>query len=246
MTIPLSRADLGTLSLLQRQLRKRLLGCSTLEVASQQFVDFLDENFADSVALTRLYALLPFRLLSDGEQMVARQVAADASSGALESTTPVLSLLGTRGTLPEWGDRRRSVGHRAIPLASASFTRSIPMVARMLSDLGADIDALSTPQLDTKLLIGGFNGLFYVADAASALDEQGRRIIPAIDFVREHGVRTVFGMGGRYFGDEAVVAIVFCRELVERYVAEHFALLIQQFKVSTTRIVGFGNIFSEG
>lgn len=245
MTLSLSGADFSLVSLLQRELRTRLVGCTSLADASQRFVDFLDETFPGSVALTRLYALLPFCLLDDDEQAVARQAAAKAAmTDSLASATPILSLLGTRGMMAEWSDRRRSRGHRAIPLTSAPLIRSIPMVSRMLSDLGADIDALSTPRLDTRLLVGGFNGLFYVADAATALDEQGRRIIPADDFVRDCGVRTVFGMGGTYFGGEAVVAIVFCREFVERYVAEDFAVLIQQFKVSTTRIVGFHGIFA--
>ncbi|MCA1665582.1 MAG: hypothetical protein LC659_15165 [Myxococcales bacterium] len=195
-----------------------------------------------SVALARLYATVPFGSLPrDDRTFVTTLVGEDAKR--VHSSTPVMSLLGTRGAAAEWNDRKRSNGHRAIPLIDSRFVDALPMVARMLTDLGVDAQLFDAPEVDTRRFIGGLNGLFYVEDARSAVDKKGRRIIPAETFVQKQGIRTVFGMGGSYLGGEIAVAIFFCKELVSREAAERFALLIHQFKLSTTQLVGFGKIF---
>ena len=85
--------------------------------------------------------------------------------------------------------------------------------------------------------MGGFNGVFYVADAATARDSQGRFIIPAQDFVAKYGVKTVFGLGGAYLGGALAACIVFAGEQLPRQQAERFAGLATPFKAATAELV---------
>jgi hypothetical protein len=106
----------------------------------------------------------------------------------LRDNTPVLSLVGTRRRQRDWNSRFDSQGHVGIPLASADFVDSIPMIARLLKELGPSIELAQ--DLDTAIVtqsIGSVVGLFYVDDARTAVDQNGRKIIAAHDFVLENG-----------------------------------------------------------
>jgi hypothetical protein len=62
-------------------------------------------------------------------------------------------------------------------------------------------------------------------------DERGRLIIPAADFVEEHGVKTVFGFGGSYPSTRTfVTTIVFCREAIARGTASELTTLGRDFR----------------
>jgi hypothetical protein len=112
------------------------------------------------------------------------------------------------------------------------------MVARLLKELGVDLSWLdAAPEVNARRMLGGFNGLFYVDDAASARDTQGRLIIPAQDFVAEEGVKTVFGMGGFYPDNTLVVIVVFAREHLRRSQVERLASLVTLFKGETFGLV---------
>ena len=57
--------------------------------------------------------------------------------------------------------------------------------------------------------------MFYVPDARTEVDEKGRPVISAQDFVEEHGIGTVFGFGGAYMLERSYLAMIFfCREAV--------------------------------
>jgi hypothetical protein len=91
--------------------------------------------------------------------------------------------------------------------------------------------------------IGQSAGLFFVENASSATDERGRKIIPAHDFVMDHGVGSVFGLGGAYSGDEILVVVTFCTEQFPKAVAERFLPLLTLFKSATSVTVSEGRIF---
>ena len=93
-------------------------------------------------------------------------------------------------------------------------------------------------------MLGGSNGTFYVPDAVSAVDDAGRHIIPGREFVRRHGVRSVFGMGGSYLDGTLAVAIIFTRELLDRVVVGRFPSFISTFKTATAELQAAGAIFS--
>ncbi|MBK7860754.1 MAG: hypothetical protein IPJ65_19555 [Archangiaceae bacterium] len=214
---------------------------SSMCQAADGFCALMTDTFA-SVVLARLFIVLPFGRLPPTEQRFV--TARLASSAKLSPTTPTLCLLGTRGLQAVWNDRLQSQGHLAIPLLDSESVRNSPMIARLLADLQIDLKALDTGMpIVTRKLLGGLNATFFVADAASAKDSQGRWVIPARDFAEQRGVRTVFGMGGSYVDGTLVVAICFCSELLERQVVDRFPSLISSFKMGTASLVSSGHVF---
>jgi hypothetical protein len=214
-----------------------------LENAAECVARQLYESYEATTALARVYAVMPYRDLAPSVTAFVDELAAKTSQ--LRPDTPVLTLLATHGTKPEWRDRKKSQGHVGIPLVSAEFVQAIPMVARLLKELGVDLAWLdAAPDLNARRLLGGFNGLFYVDDAATAKDSAGRLIIPAQDFVAEEGIKTVFGMGGFYPDNTLVVMIVFARESLKRSQVERFTSLISLFKGETFGVVRARRFFA--
>ncbi|MHC4166906.1 MAG: hypothetical protein ACYSWQ_08115, partial [Planctomycetota bacterium] len=79
---------------------------------------------------------------------------------------------------------------------------------------------------------------------AQAVDHQGRKIIPAQDFVEANDVKTVFGLAGGYpAGKMFVTAIVFCRETLEKTEAELFSPLLDAMTANTASLASTGAIF---
>ena len=222
-----------------RSVEQQVEQSGALEVAGTIVARELFEHFSGATALARVYAVVPYCDLDPEVTRFVDGLASGSSPPArLGPTTPVLTLLGTHGVKEEWCDRRKSAGHRVIPLVSAAFVQKIPMVARLLKELGVDLAWLDdSPDVSARRLLGGFNGVFYVDDAASAQDAQGRLIIPAQDFVAEQGIKTVFGMGGFYPDGTLVAIIVFAREHVTKTQVERLTSLISLFKGQTFGIV---------
>jgi hypothetical protein len=209
----------------------------SLEEAAGGFVECFARTF-ESLVLARMFLVTPLSALPISEQQLV------SPEGRLPPTTSVLSLLATRGRKPAWNQRTASAGHRNIALVSAERVAQAPMIAKLLGDLKLDLRGLDAGlPIATRQLLGGHNGTFFVPDAQTATDEQGRPIIsPA--FAEEHGVRTVFGMGGAYMDGTIVVAILFCDELLDRCVVERFPSFIGSFKTVTTRLVGQRRLFA--
>ena len=214
-----------------------------LEDAAQAFVRELTRRFPATL-LARVFIVLPLsKLPPDDRRFAAALVKNDR---ALDERTPVLSLLGTAGRKPEWCDRKLSKGHLAIPLLGASFVQGIPMIAKLLADLDVGLAGLDEGKtLDTRRLLGGRNGAFFVADARSSLDADGRSIIPSKDFVAAHSVRTVFGMGGAYVDGTLAVTVVFTSETIDRLIVDRFPSLISNFKMTTSALLTAGLVYRE-
>jgi hypothetical protein len=203
----------------------------------------LYDRFAPSVALVRLFATVPYMRLPDAERVFAEAIAAQ-STETLQPDTPVLVLLGTRGDEPEWNDRTKSSGHLAIPLISQAFVDEIPMLARLLTSIGFEADWGGTGRGFVTKSIANLNGVFFVDDARTALDERGRNIIPAASFVERYKIRSVFGIGGSYVSRHAyLAAMLFTRESMMRSNAMTFVPLIGSLKASTTRLINREQFF---
>ena len=218
-----------------------------LEDVAQELAQTLHAQFEDSIVLARVFITINFGSLPPANAEFVRDLAESAGATAgLRDATPVLSLIGTRGVEQEWNDRRRSKSHVGIPLISSTFVDDIPMISRLLKDLGVPLDWVDSqePEIIQKV-IGQSEGLFFVADAEFAKDAQGRRIIVAQDFVSDYRVKSVFGIGGAYPGDEIIVIVAFCRDAFPEPVAEHFLPLASLFKGQTAALVAQGLIFSE-
>lgn len=215
---------------------------TSVEEAAQGFATDFFERFS-TVILARMFLVLPFSSLPEEERgPLSLRMNGDRR---LSDKTPVLTLLGTAGRVATWNDRRRSVGHRTIPLLSSAHVQGIPMLTKLLADLEVDLAGLDDGKpIATRRLLGGRNAAFYVPDAAAALDDTGRNIIPAQDFVAENNVRTVFGMGGAYADGTLTVAVLFTTETLPREVVDRFPSVISNFKMATHQLLAKGSTFA--
>jgi len=216
---------------------------TSLEEAAQVLATALYTHFAESAILARAYVTVPFAALPPPTQAFVQ--ALPGAAAALTGTTPVLSLVGTQGQKVDWNDRRKSKQHAAIPLISAEFVDGIPMIARLLRELGVPLDWIDSH--DARRLvstIGSTVGLFYVEDAVRAMDDRGRKVIPAVDFVFAYDVKSVFGTGGAYSGGQMLVVVVFCRDPVARVTAQMFLPLVDLFKGKTGSLVAAAKVFA--
>jgi hypothetical protein len=220
-------------------------GCAhapTLEAAAQATVHAIFDGFSDSTVLVRLFATIPAEDLPPDVQAAADKLA------TIEPATPVLALLGTYGTETEWRDRHQSRGHAGIPLASSAFVSAIPMIARVLEELGTDLKSFDVVDRQPFVEAGLFkSGCFHVPDAGSAVDTRGRKVISAQDFVQRFGVVTVFGAGAAYLGTPlATTLICFTRDALEVEVGQAALTALSQFRALTQRLVNDKQIFSGG
>ena len=206
MLLTIEDEQLNTsLSGMRSEVRKAL----TLQDAAQRLMERFRSEFAESVVLARTYATLPFRLLPEGDKQFAV-----SRYGELAEETRVLSLLGTAGTEAAWGHRYGSRDHLCIPLLSEEAVAEMPMVAALIHQLGNSLSWYqSVTQSSSSDAFGMFTESFFVKDASTARDALGRLMIPAQDFVRESGVRSVFGVGGSFIDSGInLVCIIFSRE----------------------------------
>lgn len=232
---------------LARDVQRHTRGAASLEAAAQVFTKLLYDTFPDDIVLARVFLTVPYLgLCPDVRTAVDGLTHKTGIRDKMRDDTLVLSLLGTSGVEAAWNDRKRSAGHAGIPLATSDFIDAIPMVARLLRDLGVGLDWIDAR--DTSIVarsLGSSSGLFYVQDAVVAVDHLRRKIIAAQDFVARYGVKTVFGLGGGYLGTSSFLAsIVFCRTDIERVKVEPFMGLVNRIKVSTNDLAAQGRVFS--
>jgi histone H3/H4 len=217
-----------------------------LEEGAQELASVIHSRFDESVVIARVFFTVPFDSLPPANKVFVRKLAEGAGAGAqIKGTTPVLTLVGTHGVEEDWKDRRKSRGHAGIPLISSAFVGAIPMISRLLKELGVPMDWVDSHDSEIiKKAVRGTVGVFFVDDAAEAVDHEGRKIIAAQDFVRKYGVKSVFGIGEAYDNGQMLVMVVFCRDAFSRDVAERFVTLAGAFKTDTSSLVEQGKIFS--
>ena len=223
----------------------RVRGAGSIEEAADEFAKGLHLRFEESVALTRVFFTVRFGSLPEERQDFVRALA--RPSGAvmdLKSTTPVLSLVGSYGDQEDWKDLHKSRGHLGIPLISSDFVASIPMISRLLRELGVPLDWIDTHDSSViQKTLGESSSLFFVDDAGQAIDDRGRKIIAAEDFVSSYRIQSVFGIGGAYSDGEILVMVVFNHDRFGRESAEQFLPLATLFKSNTERLVAQRRIF---
>ncbi|HNT75099.1 MAG TPA: hypothetical protein PKH77_08780 [Anaerolineae bacterium] len=243
----ISASNTTSLAPVLEQVREKTKNLKYLENAAQRLTDILYEAFSDSIVLVRMFATAPYgKLPAPNQAFVTKLATTNGITSLINQEMLVLSLLGTRGSNAMWNDRRKSQGHIGIPLASATFIDKIPMMSRLLKDIGLNLDWIDSHDTDivTKT-ISGMSGVFYVRDAREAVDTQGRKIIAAQDFVTAQSVKTVFGLGGGYATSKTfLTVIVFCRETVNKTQAELFSPLVGLFKSNTIPLASSGAIFA--
>ena len=230
------------------KLRTRLdeeLQRTCLADAAQTFTDVLYEELQESAVLFRLFVTVPFASLGREEKDFAAELAeARGFADDLNDETRVVCLLGSAGTRAQWNDRHQSKRHLAVPLAQASFIQTIPLVARLMSDMNTGLDWVEKQKgrISVKSF-GTMARLLYVEDAATDKTSDGFSLIPDQDFVKENGVKTVVGLGGAYLNRSVVTVILFTNETIPRRSVEKFMPVINTFKVATMKLVAEGRVF---
>ena len=192
-------------------------------IASLLYEELVDERGAPACALVRVYKTHPYGRLPHDLRAFAGNVLGEVP----DDDVRCLTLLATRGALPAWNDRRLSAGHRAIPLPTVGFVEQLPMIAGLVGQLGLSVDEVVRPQ-QHKLpeLSQRSYGVFHVAEAA------GSTLLPAQDFVGEHGIRSALGFGGVLFSDDFYAVVLFAREPVSAQVADTIRVLSLAVRVA--------------
>lgn len=217
----LTTFDLGDVVECGAALRRFAETASSMEEVANEIVGYLyaelrDERNDPALALVRCFKTHPFGSLDGEQQKFARQM---GQGGGIDPQTRCLTLLATRGALPEWNDRRLSRGHVAIPLASERIVENAPMIARLITELGLEIGVVVRPTAESvgDLAQKSYN-VFHVPEA------EGSPYIPAqAEFVVPHGIRSVLGFGGMLPSGNLFAVIMFCRVPVPRVTADLFA-----------------------
>jgi hypothetical protein len=206
-----------------------------MEDAANRIVKYLYENITDPAtgsanALVRLYKTHPYSQLDAGLQQFAQGILGSTPPG----NTNCLTLLGTIGDNDQWKSRSTSNGHRAIPLASAEMVGGIPMVARLLDQMGLDVNTVMRPDpAQIAELSQKTYNTFHLADAV------GSPYIPAQDdFVVPVGIKSVLGFGGMLSSGELFVVMMFSKASIPGNVATSFSQVANSVKGAVEPFVG--------
>jgi len=213
--------------------------CGTLQEAAQVCVTTLFDEFSESAVLFRFFATMAFAVLPEPDRSFVTGLAHSRGVlSELKDETCVVTLLGTRGRRPNWNDRHKSERRLCVPLLSASFIQTIPVVARLMTDVDQDVDWLSkqTTRIMVKTM-GTMSRIVYVDDAGTAETEDHFKIIPSQDFVAANGVKTVLGLGGSYLGGSFMTLILFTREAIALEQVSKFTPLVHTIKSATMSLV---------
>lgn len=229
MTLSLASFGLKDMLRCGLDLRKGAGEAATLEELAQGVVRyFYDEcrtpDGSRECVLARFYKTHAYGELPEDLQAFAR--------GVLGAAPPApelqcLTLLATAGDKAGWNSRQASHGHQAIPLPSVQMVAQAPMIAELIRAMGMDVRAVVTPHPD---LIRGIEGktfnVFFVPQAA------GSPYIPAQDFVRDYGVRSVVGFGGVLVTGEFYAVILFTRVDISAESADRFRNVALDLKLA--------------
>lgn len=203
-------------------------GAPTMEAAARAQCRFLYDELRTmtddrACVLVRCYKTHPYGQLPAELQSFARRQLSPGTPAS--DAMRCLTLLGTVGDEDSWNDRRRSVGHQAVPLPSASVVERAPMIAQLFRALGVGLEEVVTPPASiVHNMEGRSYGVFHVRDARNS------PYIPAQEFVDRHRVRAVIGFGGSLKTGDLFSTILFTRTTVTTESADRFRALGLQVK----------------
>lgn len=201
--------------------RRIVRRAESLEEAANFVVRYLYDHCADSntgersCALVRFYKTHVFGALEPEQQLFAERLLGEQ---ATDDGMRCLALLATAGDQLEWNSRRESASHQAIPLPSADIVRRAPMIARLIEDLGLDIEAIvrgrAAPARAGEVRT---YDVFHVEDAVGSPHIPAQR-----DFVLRYGIASVVGFGGLLRSGELFAVILFSRVRIPKASATRF------------------------
>lgn len=224
-------------------LRQLHSSAGSMEEAASAIVRHLYDHLIDpdtgenNCVLARFFKTHRFADLEPPLQDFARHAA--NNSPALHDDTRCLTLLASAGARPQWNRRGMSAAHKAIPLVTEEVVRQAPMVSQLIQQFGLDISQVIHPGPGIMLDADQQNyNVFHVPEAP------GSAFVPAQDFVRESGVRSVLGFGGLFASGDLFAVILFSRVHIPRETAEMFRTLALGVKLALLPFVR-GQIFAK-
>jgi rsbT co-antagonist protein RsbR len=242
-----SEFDLPEMIALGAALRGAGSGAAHMEEAADRIVSRLVHAFApdlaapSALALCRLYVTARYSDLDDGLRAFA---AAQPGGEHLSPDARCLTLLASKGILPEWCSRHKSAGHKAIPLAHPSFDERFPMLKAVFTGFG--LNSLEMLDTDPSGLIPVRQfGVFLVENA------QGSPAIPnQVDFVEPFGIQSVLAFGGllpnvrgRGNNHEIFIVILFSKVRIPPDLADLISPVALSVKLAILRFCG-GRVFA--
>lgn len=199
--------------------------------------NFLDKQGESDLVLSRVYHSFDYSLLPSPLQSVAKEVWGESA----KENNKFITLMGTYGKELNWQDRHLSKGHRAI-LLNRETLKSIPMVSRLIQQIGFDIGTIigeKSGGIEFEGISGTF-GVFYVSPAL------GSAYIPAQDFVEKYQVKSVIGTGVMLPQGDISIYIGFTKAPVSNEVAANLAPLMSLFWQRAYSLLDELSMFSEG
>ena len=202
-------------------IRRTVKGCECLEVAAEMVVRYLYDhcvgarNGERACVLVRFYKTHPYGGL---EPELQRFAAARLGAITPHDGMRCLTLLASAGDEDAWNSRHTSQAHKAIPLPSAEAVRSVPMVTRLIEELGLDLESVVTGAArpahpgDTRTY-----DVFHVERAVGSPHIPAQR-----EFVERYGIQSVVGFGGLLRSGEMFAVILFSRVPIPRVSAARF------------------------
>lgn len=226
------RLNLSLVDLVQCSSTIHAIGAaaSTMEEAARGIVRHLHEVFVtnDKVptkasVLVRFYKTHAYQALDE-----TRRHFIEASNSSVRPTTPCLSLLATCGDEPAWNEVTQSKGHLVIPLRDRSSIAALPMVERLLQELGVDLESIFNREHDSVL-----HGVQRTCDIFHVSEAKGSPYIPAQrEFVEKYGIKSVIGFGATLPTGDLFVILLFSRAKISQDVLALFKTLALAVRIA--------------
>ena len=238
----LNRFALSDMFTCGAEIRQLGAGVSSMEEAAQALVKLFYNRFRDDVgdpacALVRCFKTHEYGFLQPDLQKFADAMSAGA---VIHPSTRCLTLLATAGEQPDWNDRNKSIGHKAIPLLSPQMVSQAPMINQLIQQLGLDVAQVLSP--DPSFLVDVNEKTFNVFHVPEA---PGSPFVPVqSDFVLKYHVKSVLGFGGMLPNGDLFAVILFSKVFIPRETADLFATLALGVKLALLPFVR-GKVFAQ-
>jgi hypothetical protein len=231
MPYHLASLTLSAMTQLGATLRRIGAGASSVEEVAQRVVRLLYDELIDSATgaracvLARFYFTTQYSNLDEDLRAFGSRL---MKGSELRPETRCLTLLATAGEKPDWNSRKKSEGHKTIPLPSEQAFQAIPMVSQLIMQLGIDVATVlkPDPSLVLEMEQKTYN-VFFVPEAA------GSPFVPAQEnFVIPYKVRSVIGFGGLLSSGDLYAVLLFARVSISRDSADIFRNAAMNLKVA--------------
>jgi len=203
--------------------------CDSTECIAVDALNYLYNRLNDGIdnpcALIRFFRTMDIADLTPGLKDLALQ---NIHGEAETKSVNCLTLLASRGMLPQWNDRFESKNHQVIPLTSAKMVAAAPMVSQLIGRLGIEVAKVVTPR--PNLFFNPEEKAYHVFYVPYAIGDS--TIVAQKEFAKPYGIQSVIGFGGLLPSGDMFATIMFMRIFVSAYTAERFKLLAKAIELA--------------